>query len=59
MLLVIEASEQAETVIAVFRISVVESLKELKLTNASFVPFDGQKRRKMELKLKRSLKTIF
>lgn len=38
MLLVVEASEEAETVIAIFGISVVEFLKEFEFANTGFMP---------------------
>lgn len=38
MLLVIEAAVEAQAVVAVFRIGVVESLEELQLADSRFVP---------------------
>jgi hypothetical protein len=38
MLLVVEASEEAETMVAVFGVGVVKTLQELEFTNAGFVP---------------------
>jgi hypothetical protein len=38
MLLVIEASEKAETMIAVLGVGDVKTLQELEFTNAGFVP---------------------
>lgn len=43
MLLMVKASEETETVIAIFGVSVVQFLKILKFSNAGFVPEKGEK----------------
>jgi hypothetical protein len=43
MLLVIETSEKAKTVIAVFGIGVIEAFQEFEFTDAGFVPAEKEK----------------